>query len=398
MLRTLLSVGAVVAAFSTSQTFAQNRLFLTVNEFNGSTTDDSFVGEVDLTSPTFDFNRIFDVPRPPNGDFIIDRPRDLIADEQGNIQVYNGTFAVSLLNRDVSDGSITQALIPGLSTENFTNFGGIARQGNVVFFSDQFTLQGGQPRGIVRFDLDTNTVDRVATDINPRDINIGLDGTLLAAESNRIFRYDSITGELLNTIDPSPIEFQDIRGVAGLADGTILAASFGGDVFRIDELGNVLSNLTIDGRVVSENVFSSRLHDIDVAQDGQVAIGTADGDIILTTTALDSFEVVSISDQIPSTSGTIFVTFGADFDATLSVPERGDVNLDGLVNFLDIAPFISRLTEMENQPEADVNEDGIVNFLDISPFIGILTGPSSTQVSWSDSTGKPLERFATGGG
>ena len=51
---------------------------------------------------------------------------------------------------------------------------------------------------------------------------------------------------------------------------------------------------------------------------------------------------------------------------------------------------------MENQPEADVNEDGVVNFLDISPFIGILTGPSSTQVSWSDSTGKPLERFATG--
>ena len=53
-------------------------------------------------------------------------------------------------------------------------------------------------------------------------------------------------------------------------------------------------------------------------------------------------------------------------DFTITIPDvdvvlRGDVNLDGLVNFLDIAPFISRLTEMENQPEADVNEDGIVN-------------------------------------
>ena len=90
-------------------------------------------------------------------------------------------------------------------------------------------------------------------------------------------------------------------------------------------------------------------------------------------------------------------------DFTITIPDgdepfvlRGDVNLDGMVNFLDIAPFISRLAEMENQPEADVNEDGVVNFLDISPFIGVLANPSSMQVSWTDSTGKPLERFAAG--
>ena len=72
---------------------------------------------------------------------------------------------------------------------------------------------------------------------------------------------------------------------------------------------------------------------------------------------------------------------------------RGDVNLDGIVNFLDIAPFILRLSEMENQAEADLNEDGMVNFLDISPFIQALTN-GGMQVTWSDSTGKPLERFA----
>ena len=89
-------------------------------------------------------------------------------------------------------------------------------------------------------------------------------------------------------------------------------------------------------------------------------------------------------------------------DFTITVPDgdetvvlRGDVNLDGMVNFLDIAPFISRLTDMDNQAEADVNEDGIVNFLDISPFIQALTN-GGMQVTWSDSTGKPLERFAAG--
>ena len=50
----------------------------------------------------------------------------------------------------------------------------------------------------------------------------------------------------------------------------------------------------------------------------------------------------------------------------------GDVNRDGIVNFLDISPFISLLSNSVFQLEADVNQDGDVNFLDISPFIGIL--------------------------
>jgi hypothetical protein len=50
----------------------------------------------------------------------------------------------------------------------------------------------------------------------------------------------------------------------------------------------------------------------------------------------------------------------------------GDVNLDGVVNFLDIAPFIGVLSGGTFQTEADVNLDGTVNFLDISPFISIL--------------------------
>ena len=50
----------------------------------------------------------------------------------------------------------------------------------------------------------------------------------------------------------------------------------------------------------------------------------------------------------------------------------GDVNMDGIVNFLDISPFIVILTAGDFQAEADINQDGFVNFLDIAPFIGIL--------------------------
>lgn len=51
----------------------------------------------------------------------------------------------------------------------------------------------------------------------------------------------------------------------------------------------------------------------------------------------------------------------------------GDVNQDGVVNFLDISPFISLLSNEGFLEEADTNGDGVVNFLDISSFIAALT-------------------------
>ena len=53
----------------------------------------------------------------------------------------------------------------------------------------------------------------------------------------------------------------------------------------------------------------------------------------------------------------------------------GDVNEDGLVNFLDIAPFIGVLSNPDSgfSCPADTNEDGTVSFLDIAPFILILS-------------------------
>ena len=51
----------------------------------------------------------------------------------------------------------------------------------------------------------------------------------------------------------------------------------------------------------------------------------------------------------------------------------GDINRDGEVNFLDIAPFISVLSTSNFQEEADINGDGMVSFLDIASFIVLLS-------------------------
>lgn len=52
----------------------------------------------------------------------------------------------------------------------------------------------------------------------------------------------------------------------------------------------------------------------------------------------------------------------------------GDVNLDGIVNLLDVSPFINLLTVGQFQAEADINGDGVVDLLDVAPFVELLTG------------------------
>lgn len=51
----------------------------------------------------------------------------------------------------------------------------------------------------------------------------------------------------------------------------------------------------------------------------------------------------------------------------------GDVNSDGMISLLDVAPFVILLGDGGFQLEADINQDGILNLLDIQPFVDILT-------------------------
>ena len=75
-----------------------------------------------------------------------------------------------------------------------------------------------------------------------------------------------------------------------------------------------------------------------------------------------------------TTSGTLgpaaidFYSFNVGSDVLL-----GDCNLDGVVDFFDITPFISALASPTFLPQADCNEDGMISFFDIQPFIQILS-------------------------
>ena len=51
----------------------------------------------------------------------------------------------------------------------------------------------------------------------------------------------------------------------------------------------------------------------------------------------------------------------------------GDVNLDGVVNLLDVAPFVALLSDGIFQAEGDINGDGLVNLLDVTLFVDLLS-------------------------
>jgi hypothetical protein len=74
----------------------------------------------------------------------------------------------------------------------------------------------------------------------------------------------------------------------------------------------------------------------------------------------------------PLSSDEIMDHFNSIVDRPVVVP--GDVNLDGIVNGLDVDPFVDVLLNGPYQAEADMNEDTEVNGLDVDPFVEAVVG------------------------
>ncbi len=80
--------------------------------------------------------------------------------------------------------------------------------------------------------------------------------------------------------------------------------------------------------------------------------------------------------------------------------EIGDINQDGVVNLLDVAPFVDLISNGGYQVEADLNQDGDVNLLDVSPFVTLLSGgggpePQVAPLYDNDTELEPATTFET---
>ena len=83
-------------------------------------------------------------------------------------------------------------------------------------------------------------------------------------------------------------------------------------------------------------------------------------------------------DRALETGGVVtFSTAQIEISSGANTTLLGDVDLNGSVDFLDIAPFVTILTTGGFRLEADIDGNGFVDFLDIAPFVAIVSSTGS---------------------
>ena len=198
-----------------------------------------------------------------------------------------------------------------------------------------------------------------------------------------------ITGD--TDADASQDEFVLVNGEivlreGDMIDGTVLSGGIEGAYLTEDgnwtciwdvdtEVGNreaLIANgelLLVEGNAVDWN--------------GDGVIDASDNGAMIS----DFTGISSLTASRASTKETFRIYFTADVDVggmtleggfELEVPSipilLGDMNCDGQVDLLDVAPFVKFLSSGVYAPQADINQDGAVNLLDIDPFVTFLGG------------------------
>ena len=66
--------------------------------------------------------------------------------------------------------------------------------------------------------------------------------------------------------------------------------------------------------------------------------------------------------------------FAVKLDPVEELCLKGDVNGDGVIDLIDVAPFVDKVVDGTYCVKADINCDGAVNLFDIGPFVRLISG------------------------
>ena len=281
-------------------------------------------------------------------------------------------------NSEVPDGAVIN-LNGGMIADN-TDFTGAG-------FPNGVTLNVNS--GVVGLDVDISnsninisggTVALLATDIVEGVNNIN--NNTISITGGNVGSFFQVRGN--STLELSGGALEAFGIIGGGASGVVTGGSFnlcdisgpldilGGDfnTFRVFNGGSVNlfgTDFTIDGVPISGLVLGQQfiITDRNVTLNGTLRDGSTFSNRLDPNTAGLDFdpEFGEVLPGVAATSAIVSVTL---------VRGLGDVNLDGVIDFLDISPFIELLTSNEFQFEADIDGNGEVDFFDISPFILLL--------------------------
>lgn len=311
-----MGIAIVMAAIASPSAWAGS---LTPGDILVSSTQDLQTNVLREYTPTGSLVQTFSVPIAPGGDSFI---RGIATDSAGNVQIYNGTFSPYLTTLNPSSDSFSNHTLSGWSTINNIYFGGIAVNGNYAYATDMSTANGGEPNGIVRFDLTNFSATRFASGSangqgDYTTVSLGLNGMLYAPwpggspVGNHIDVINPVT--MTTTTITLPFLFQ-VSGVTADQSGNIYAVGALGDghIYKLDSNGNVLGSIATG--------FSD-LNGLKLSNSGQLLTASSDGEVILTNTSFSQLSSFSVGSQI--TTFDAFVTP----PTVASVPEPASLTL-----------------------------------------------------------------------
>ena len=271
---------------------------------------------------------------------------------------------------DVKSGQLTHTL-QDPTTTGFDSFGSsVAISGDLVLVGDPGDDTNGFGVGAAHlFSVSTGKFIMTLDDPDSRGsdefgASVAISGTLAivgapgddnsGANVGEAYLFDTDSGKLLQTFrDPTP-SVED---------------SFGTSV-------GINKNFALVGAPNSQNengVFAGQAFLFDI-NSGKLrrTIGNLDGQADdMTGFAVSITEVTAAVGSPGRDVGGENV--GEAIRVDISAFPIGDVNRDGNVDLLDVAPFVELLSNGGFQFEADIDSNGNVELLDIQPFVDLLT-------------------------
>lgn len=269
---------------------------------------------------------------------------------------------------------------------------GVAPEDQEVYISNSGTGAGSTGNNIMVFDQQGNLLRSFTRDglVDPNCTAFFPDGSFYISNRLGTVDDDGVSDGIFGRVDKFDANDQflfsfntagmgSVMAVArdpngpGDADDTVWVTSGGGTrgIYEFDQDGNLLQTiLPADlpnvgdpaSSIVPQGIaFDSSGNMTVVSWTGGVYQFDGDGDF------LGAYDPDPTIPSRPGKSRSMAFEFQNETDVLL-----GDVDLNGVVNFVDIAPFIQLLTTGEFQPQADLNRDQEVNLEDIAPFITAL--------------------------
>lgn len=231
--------------------------------------------------------------------------RDIAMGQDGNLHVYNGTSAPHMSSFDTVERTWSHLNFPYWNTINNISYGGIDVDGNKVFATDMM----GTRNGVVVFDTETGQGTRFAVGTDSIDLTIGLDGLLYvlspggSPNGRTVDVYDPDTYALVRSIDLTTIfGWTEHRAVAVDYNGDLFIADWDGEIHHVSALGALLDTINPPCGWAGRDLACS-FTDIDISENGLLALGSRFGEIILTDINFSTTARFEIGDR------TTFVEF-----------------------------------------------------------------------------------------